>query len=206
MCKGGGSKRGFLHTLSLSLVRDPKDIPTFSCTSPLTIAKTSSPSWRAPLLSSVALALLLYASSSSDVTTSLTSQGDLIFSYSTLLPLLLVSSPHTLLLMPTLFDNLSSSVLLFNTKVSSAHPFDATFFIFILGMTPCLHPLLSFLHSYTQLSSLSQLFLRISLFFSPLLFWVHPLLTSFHLFLDALCQIHSLSLPPLLSIPPSVPA
>jgi hypothetical protein len=69
MHKVGGSKKGFLYTLSLSFVRDPKEPPTCSRTRPLTIVKASSPSHRGQLSSLVAFTLLIYASSSSDVTT-----------------------------------------------------------------------------------------------------------------------------------------
>jgi hypothetical protein len=39
MKKGGGSKRGFLHILSSSLVRDLREINTYNRARPFTIAK-----------------------------------------------------------------------------------------------------------------------------------------------------------------------
>ena len=114
MCKGGGSKRGFLHNLSSSSVRDPKELHISSHVSLPISSKVSTP-WRALSLSSIVVALLLCAPSSSYVTMSLISKGDLTSSSSSLFPLLMVSSLYALLLMSHLFDDLSSFVLLSGT-------------------------------------------------------------------------------------------
>jgi hypothetical protein len=177
MHKGGGSKRGFLHTLSYSSMRDPKELPISSCASLPIISKVFSP-YRSLSLSFVMLVLLLYAPSSSDVTTSLTSQGDMTsFSY-ILLPLLLVSSLGTSSLWSRIFTDLSSSMLLSITDHSSSHPYGIVYFLFILDLTTRLSPLDLFsllLYSIylliaTLLVNLSSLFLLYSyrsILFSP---------------------------------------
>jgi hypothetical protein len=177
MHKGGVSKRGFLHTLSYSSMRDPKDLPISSCTSLPIIIKVYAP-WRSLFLPSILLVLLLCASSSFDVTTSLTIQGNLTLFSSILLPVLLVLSPGTSSLGSCLFNDLSSSALLSSVDISSAHPSSTVSFLFILVLTTRSSPLdlfssiiySIFLLSLTLIEYLSTIFLLFSsgsILFSP---------------------------------------
>jgi hypothetical protein len=120
---------------------DPKDLPITRHSILLIITKVSAPSWRSPSLSFIVSELLLYAPSSSYVTTSITSQGDLTSFYLILLPLHWVSSLDSSFPALCLFDDLSSSMLLSGTNISLAHPSDLVFFLSILDLTTCSSPL-----------------------------------------------------------------
>jgi hypothetical protein len=114
----------------------------------------------------------------------------------TLLPLLLVSYLDTLLLMPHLFVDLFSSMILSSTKLPPTQPSGVISFLFILGLTTHYSPFTSFslllcsnvLLRSTRLAYLLDLFLLCSygsILFSPhlIFFWIHSfsfLPHSFH--------------------------
>jgi hypothetical protein len=114
--------------------------------------------------------------------------------YFSLVPLLLVSSLDTFLLMLHLFNNLSSHVLLSSKKLSPTHPPGAVSFLFISDLATHYSPpsfsspliCLTCLLSSTLLAYLSTLFLMFSfgsIIGSPhlLFFWI----PSFFIFLPS---------------------
>jgi hypothetical protein len=122
-------------------VSDPRYFPTCIYARSFTIDKASSSYFRGSSPSSPTSTPLIYASYSSMVPKSLKIQGYWSSSSLTVLPLLLVSSLDTLLLIPHLFDGLSSYFLLSCVPLSPYIPLGVISFLFILGMTPYLSPL-----------------------------------------------------------------